>query len=59
MKKPAEVSISHTQVARLTHEIGHELIEVRDRQAELHRYSEYDSAILRVLSVEESSTTTT
>lgn len=38
MEKLAEVSISHTQVARLTHEIGHELIEVRDRQAERHRY---------------------
>lgn len=38
MKKLAEVSISATHLARLTHEIGHELVEKRDRLAELHRY---------------------
>lgn len=38
MKKLAEVPISHMQIARLTHEIGGELIDVRDHQAELHRY---------------------
>lgn len=38
MKKLAEVSISHMQIARLTHEIGRELADVRDHRAELHRY---------------------
>lgn len=38
MKKLADVSISHMQIARLTHEIGRELVAVRDHRAELHRY---------------------
>ena len=36
--KLAEIRISHTQVSKLTHEIGRELIDVRDHRAELHRY---------------------
>ena len=38
LKVLAELRVSHTQVARLTHEIGRELVAVRDHQAELHRY---------------------
>lgn len=38
MKKLADVSISHMQIARLTHEIGRELADARDRRAEEHRY---------------------
>ena len=38
LEKLAEIDISHTQVARLTHEIGRELVAVRDHRAELHRY---------------------
>lgn len=38
MHKLAEISISPMQVSRLTHEIGRELINARDQQAELHRY---------------------
>lgn len=38
LQKLAEVSISQTHVANLTHEIGRELIAVRDRQAEQHRF---------------------
>jgi hypothetical protein len=37
MKKLAEVRISHMQIARLTHEIGNELIEVRDWNSRRHR----------------------
>lgn len=37
MKKLAEVPISHMQIARLTHEIGNELIDVRDRESRRHR----------------------
>lgn len=36
--KLAEVPISKTHVATLTHQIGRELIAVRDQEAELHRY---------------------
>ena len=40
LKKLAEVSISQTDVANLTHQIGRELIEVRDHQAERHRFGQ-------------------
>jgi hypothetical protein len=40
MKKLADVSISHMQIARLTHEVGRELIAVRDHRAEQYRYRE-------------------
>ena len=38
LEKLAEVPISKTHVSTLTHQIGRELIAVRDREAELHRY---------------------
>lgn len=38
LQKLAELSISQTHVANLTHQIGRELIAVRDQQAELHRF---------------------
>jgi hypothetical protein len=38
LKKLAELSISPTHVANLTHEIGRGLIEMRDQQAELERF---------------------
>jgi hypothetical protein len=37
LKKLAEVSLSQTHVANLTHQIGRELTEVRDDQAQRHR----------------------
>lgn len=38
LEKLAEVPISKTHVSNITHQIGRELIDVRDHQAELHRY---------------------
>ena len=38
LEKLAELSISQTHVSNLTHQIGRELIERRDHQAELHRH---------------------
>jgi len=38
VEKQAEVSVSAMQIARLTHEIGRELVQCRDQQAELHRF---------------------
>jgi hypothetical protein len=38
LKKLAEVSVSKTHVSTLTHQIGRELMDVRDHEAELHRY---------------------
>lgn len=38
LNKLAEISISHMQVARLTHEVGRELVQARDDQAEQHRF---------------------
>lgn len=38
LEKLAEVWVSKTHVSNLTHQIGRELIAVRDREAELHQY---------------------
>lgn len=38
LNKLAEVPISKTHVSNITHQIGRELIDVRDQEAELHRY---------------------
>lgn len=38
LDKLAEVPISKTHVSNITHQIGRELIEIRDHEADLHRY---------------------
>jgi len=45
LKELAEVGVSHTQVARLTHEVGRELIEERDRQSDAHRRRQLGSQV--------------
>jgi hypothetical protein len=38
LNKLAEVPISKTHVSNITHQIGRELVDVRDQEAELHRF---------------------
>jgi hypothetical protein len=43
LNKLAEIHISHTQVARLTHEVGLELVAARNAQARQHRYRQLEA----------------